>query len=399
LHEFDASGALLWNVSLPDGVRGCERIARGPSGQVWAEYRVGLEVRLYALDVHGVKTGASVLPATALYDLVADTAAPRAYAYTSQGVRIVDEAAKDVGGWSVDRADSGRLALAPDRILTFAEPGTDPKTLHLLRVALATNQRSDQRIAVDTPLVSVDALTAAPSGDLYLFETRSGGSHWLHRLTSAGQTVWAQSLEYAVKAAYLTKFIPFIQWPDTAFTSPTAPVTICLLGGDPFGASLDKAAGGAKPVDRPITVRHMDQPDPAAPCQLLFIGSGDPATIASALEAMKGRAVVTVPGGHWLTTRVATQGLPSQALVLGVRPENLRVAEQGPLRGRVELVEFLGERTLAHLKLEGGSPLIVTVPAGISPRLGSHVAVSVDVAEAHLFDEAGRAHHAQESLA
>lgn len=105
---------------------------------------------------------------------------------------------------------------------------------------------------------------------------------------------WAQSLEYAVKAAYLTKFIPFIQWPDTAFTSPTAPVTICLLGGDPFGASLDKAAGGAKPVDRPITVRHMDQPDPAAPCQLLFIGSGDPATIASALDAMKGRAVVTV---------------------------------------------------------------------------------------------------------
>ncbi len=112
-----------------------------------------------------------------------------------------------------------------------------------------------------------------------------------------------------------------------------------------------------------------------------------------------GRAVVTVPGGLSITTRVPVAGLPAQGLMLGVRPENLKVAEAGPLRGRVELVEFLGERTLAHLKLEGDSPLIVTVPAGMSPKLGSYVAVSVDVAEAHLFDEAGRAHHAQESLA
>jgi multiple sugar transport system ATP-binding protein len=113
----------------------------------------------------------------------------------------------------------------------------------------------------------------------------------------------------------------------------------------------------------------------------------------------RGRVVVTVPGGASVVTRVAVDGVPSQGLVLGVRPENLKVAEVGPLRGRVELVEFLGERTLAHLKLEGDTPLIVTVPAGVSPRLGSYVAVSVDVAEAHLFDEGGRAHHAREALA
>jgi len=113
-----------------------------------------------------------------------------------------------------------------------------------------------------------------------------------------------------------------------------------------------------------------------------------------------GRVVVKVPGGAAVITRVNPAGLPSQGLVLGVRPENLRVTEQGPLRGCVELVEFLGERTLAHLKLEDGSPLIVTVPHGVaSPKLGSDVAASVDLAEAHLFDESGRAHHAQEALA
>jgi hypothetical protein len=108
-------------------------------------------------------------------------------------------------------------------------------------------------------------------------------------LPAAAQT---PSLEYAVKAAYLTKFIPFIQWPDTAFASPAAPVTICVLGDDPLGPSLDVAARGAEPAGRPIVVRRLRKPDPAG-CQLLFVG-GDAAVVGGALEAMKGRAVVTV---------------------------------------------------------------------------------------------------------
>lgn len=122
-------------------------------------------------------------------------------------------------------------------------------------------------------------------------------------IPAAAQT---PSLEYAVKAAYLTKFIPFIQWPDSAFASPAAPVTICVLGNDPFGASLDKAAAGAKSVERPIMVRRLAEPDAA--CQLLFAGGGD--ATDSALEAMKGRAVVTVTD-----TDAAPRGVISFAVV------------------------------------------------------------------------------------
>jgi multiple sugar transport system ATP-binding protein len=113
-----------------------------------------------------------------------------------------------------------------------------------------------------------------------------------------------------------------------------------------------------------------------------------------------GRAAVTLPGGQALRTHVAAAALPadSEGWSLGVRPENLRVAAQGALQGRVELVEFLGERTLAHLRLPGESPLIVTVPAGATPKAGDTVLVEVDLAEAHLFDAKGRAHHAREAL-
>ena len=117
------------------------------------------------------------------------------------------------------------------------------------------------------------------------------------------------SLEYAVKAAYLTKFIPFIQWPDTAFASPAAPITICVLGDDPFGVNLDKAASGARSGDRPIVVRRLSEPD-SATCQLLFVAGGDPAAAGAALDAMKGRAVITVTD-----TNAAPRGVISFVVV------------------------------------------------------------------------------------
>jgi hypothetical protein len=101
------------------------------------------------------------------------------------------------------------------------------------------------------------------------------------------------SLEYAVKAAYLPKFIPFITWPDAAFTSPSQPVTICVLGSDPFGGKLQETAGAARSGDRLIIVRRLAAPDPNASCHLLFL-SGDAAVAEGTLDAMKGKPVVTV---------------------------------------------------------------------------------------------------------
>jgi hypothetical protein len=103
------------------------------------------------------------------------------------------------------------------------------------------------------------------------------------------------SLEYAVKAAYLPKFVPFITWPEGTFASAAAPVNICVLGTDPFAGKLDQEAGALKAADRPVAVRHLSEADVQASCQLLFLGDGnDPALVAGTLDAMKGRPVVTV---------------------------------------------------------------------------------------------------------
>lgn len=99
------------------------------------------------------------------------------------------------------------------------------------------------------------------------------------------------SLEYAVKAAYLVKFAPFIDWPDGTFTSPDVPLNICVVGTDPFGQLLDRAAQGQRDGDHPVTIRRPQVPD--ASCQILFAG-GDEAVVENALQQIKDRAVLTV---------------------------------------------------------------------------------------------------------
>lgn len=103
-------------------------------------------------------------------------------------------------------------------------------------------------------------------------------------------TARGDNLEYAVKAAYLTKFVPFIDWPDDTFPSPAAPVTLCVLGDGPFGGRLmDDAA--AVQGGRRLVVRHVDGADPS--CQLLFVGADAP-DAQGVLDALKTSPVVTV---------------------------------------------------------------------------------------------------------
>lgn len=128
----------------------------------------------------------------------------------------------------------------------------------------------------------------------------------LAALAFAAPAQGQDSLEYAVKAAYLTKFAPFIDWPDGAFATPGAPVTICILGNDPFGATLDQdAASGAG--ERPITIRRLASNDPAEGCQIVFTGDAD-----AALDGLRGKPVVTV----------TDTGVPERGIISFVMQDN-----------------------------------------------------------------------------
>jgi len=97
------------------------------------------------------------------------------------------------------------------------------------------------------------------------------------------------SLEYAVKGAYLYKMLPFVDWPPNVFSAPNSPITICILGNDPFGGALDKAVADQRIGQHPVAVRRNVAPGDMS-CQAVFIDNDN----ASAEQAFEGHSVLTV---------------------------------------------------------------------------------------------------------
>ena len=82
-------------------------------------------------------------------------------------------------------------------------------------------------------------------------------------------------LEYQVKAAFLLNFTKFIEWPPAAFLDARSPLTICILGEDPFGTVLDQMVSGETLNGRQITLRRIQGlPEPKT-CQVIFFHNSE----------------------------------------------------------------------------------------------------------------------------
>jgi hypothetical protein len=103
----------------------------------------------------------------------------------------------------------------------------------------------------------------------------------------------ASSLEYEVKAAYLLNFTKFVEWPPAAFPSADAPLTICLLGNDPFGRVIDQIIGGESVNGHKVAVERV-RTDQSKSCHVVYVGNNGtmPATFTA-----PGSAVLTVGEG------------------------------------------------------------------------------------------------------
>lgn len=102
------------------------------------------------------------------------------------------------------------------------------------------------------------------------------------------------SLEYAIKATYLYKLAPFVNWPPNTFTAGNEPFRICVVGDDPFNHYLEKAVAGHSLGTHPFTVRHMDTITSGAGCQIVFISHLQSQSLSDALDVVRGQPVLTV---------------------------------------------------------------------------------------------------------
>lgn len=103
-----------------------------------------------------------------------------------------------------------------------------------------------------------------------------------------------ESLEYAVKATYLYKFAPFVEWPDRAFDSPSSPLDLCVVGDDPFGRILDRAVEGQRIGQRPIEIRRLRTVGRDSGCDIMYVAGSPAQPAAEILETVRGTPVLTV---------------------------------------------------------------------------------------------------------
>ncbi len=150
-------------------------------------------------------------------------------------------------------------------------------------------------------------------------------------------------------------------------------------------------------ADRVVVMNKGRIEQQGAPMELyrrpenLFVAGflGSPAmNVAPATVEADGTAALTRTGALLgLSRPLAGQG--GREIVLGVRPEDLQLAVQGPIRGAVTIVEPMGAQT--HLGVSHGNTTVwASVPATVAVSEGDAVAFEAAGA-VHAFDpESGR---------
>lgn len=100
--------------------------------------------------------------------------------------------------------------------------------------------------------------------------------------------------EYQIKAAFLPNFAKFVDWPPATLGPPAAPLAICIVGDDPFGAALRQAIYQQSVDGHPLEVRHLRWTESFDGCRILFIAASEVNHASSIVDAVAGTHVLTV---------------------------------------------------------------------------------------------------------
>ena len=99
--------------------------------------------------------------------------------------------------------------------------------------------------------------------------------------------------EYQIKAAFVSKFLPFVEWAPAAESHARRPLAVCAFG----DGSIDEAfeSLGAEHVGgRAVVYRHVDTAQDTAACDVLFFPDTHEARLPEVLAALDGAPVLTI---------------------------------------------------------------------------------------------------------
>ena len=120
-------------------------------------------------------------------------------------------------------------------------------------------------------------------------------------LALAATQAHAQASEEQVKAAFLPKFARYIQLPAADQPAPGQPYYLCIIGRDPFGPTIDRAAASETIDGHAVAVRRFANAEaPAvAGCHIAYLAGDSDSQTGQMLGSMRRHATLTVTDARW----------------------------------------------------------------------------------------------------
>jgi hypothetical protein len=98
----------------------------------------------------------------------------------------------------------------------------------------------------------------------------------------------------SVKAAFLYRFLAFVEWPERAFASATSPIVVGVLGADALAHELDAVVANRRVGERPIEVRRVEAAHALDGVNVLYVGEAAAAALPGLAAAASRASVLLV---------------------------------------------------------------------------------------------------------
>jgi hypothetical protein len=100
--------------------------------------------------------------------------------------------------------------------------------------------------------------------------------------------------EYGIKAAFLYKFLSYVEWRAGTFAQPTSAIVIGVVGASDIADSLRTITTGRTAGDRPVEVRRLRAGDALDDVHMLFVGRAEASRVAQLAPVARARGMLLV---------------------------------------------------------------------------------------------------------
>lgn len=96
-----------------------------------------------------------------------------------------------------------------------------------------------------------------------------GAALWLGGQAAAAEV----AKEYQIKAAFLYNIARYVEWPKSRFETAESPLTVGVLGTNPFGGELEQVTRGRRIGEHPIVIVPVSSPLEQSRVHVLFVSA------------------------------------------------------------------------------------------------------------------------------